>query len=182
MDEKSISNRMQKTVDSLKKDLVKIRTGVASAAMLDSITVDYYGAPTPINHVANVTVPEARTISIQPFEKGMMEDIEKAISKSDLGLPTQNDGNVIRLNLPVLTTERRKELAKKVRSVGEDAKIGIRNIRRDENEHLKRAAKAAGESEDDIKYDKEKIQTITDKYIGILEALVSEKEKDMMDI
>ena len=138
MDESLVAERMQKTIDALKKDLAKIRTGVASPSMLDSITIDYYGAATPISHVANVTVPEPRTILIQPFDKSQMEDIERAISKSDLGLPTQNDGNVIRINLPILTTERRKELAKKVRGVGEDGKIGVRNIRRDENERAKK--------------------------------------------
>ncbi len=182
MDQKAIESRMQKTVDSLKKDLAKIRTGVATPAMLESVMVDYYGVPTPINHVANVSVPEPRTLSIQPFEKGMIDAIERAISSSDLGLPPQNDGVTIRLNLPILTTERRKELAKKVRGVGEEAKVGIRNIRRDENDSLKKQAKETGESEDELKHEKDIIQNLTDKYIGFLDKLVQEKEKDIMDI
>ncbi|MFC1585101.1 ribosome recycling factor [Fibrobacterota bacterium] len=182
MDENAINARMQKTLDSLKKALTKIRTGVATPAMLDNIMVDYYGTMTPINHAANVTIPEPRCLLIQPFEKNMLEVIEKAIHSSDLGLPPNNDGKSIRLTLPVLTTERREELAKKVRGTGEDAKIGIRNIRRDENENLKAEAKKESHSEDVTKNLKDKIQSLTDDYIKRIDDIVAEKEKDIMNV
>jgi len=182
MDENIIRNRMQKTLDSLKKELAKIRTGVATPAMLDNIRVDYYGTMTPINHIANVTVPEPRSLLIQPFEKKMLEPIEKAIHASDLGLPPNNDGKAIRLTLPVLTTERREELAKKVRATGEEGKIGIRNIRRDENDNLKKVTKKESQSEDTIKQLKDRVQEITDEHINKVDEIVAEKEKDMMEV
>jgi ribosome recycling factor len=182
MDEQAVRSRMQKTLDSLRKNLVKIRTGTATPAMLDNILVDYYGTMTPINHVANVTIPEPRSLLIQPFEKKMLEAVEKAIHTSELGLPPNNDGKSIRLSLPVLTTERREELAKKVRSIGEENKIGIRNIRRDENENLKKLAKDKSQSEDDIKHLKDKIQKLTDEYIKKVDEIVAEKEKDIMAV
>jgi ribosome recycling factor len=180
MNENAIRDRMQKTVEATKKDLARIRTGVASPSMLEDIRVDYYGTPTSITHVSSVTVPEPRTLNIQPFEKQMLAVIEKAIQISDLGLPTQNDGKVIRLSLPVLTTERRQEIAKKVRSVGEEGKIGIRNIRKDENNNLKKLSET--ESEDKIKSYRGRIQELTDKYINILTQIIEEKEKDIMNV
>ncbi len=180
MDENAVKIRMEKTIESLKKDLTKIRTGIATPAMLDNIMVDYYGSPTSINHIATVTVPEPRTLAIQPFERNMLTTIEKAIQLSDLGLPPNNDGKMIRLTLPILTTERRQELAKKVRSVGENAKVGVRNIRRDENNNLKKLSKE--ESEDTIQLYKEEIQELTDKYIKIVDEVIDQKEKDIMNV
>jgi ribosome recycling factor len=182
MDENSIRSRMQKTIDSLKKDLAKIRTGTATPAMLDHVMVDYYGTMSAVSHVASVSVPEPRTLCIQPFEKSMLDPIDKALQASDLGLPPENDGRVIRLKLPMLTTERRAELAKKVRAVGEDAKIGARNIRRDENDDLKKAAKEKSESEDNIKHFKDQIQSITDEFIKNIDELVVKKEEDIMKV
>ena len=182
MDENNVHSRMLKTVDSLKKDLAKIRTGTATPAMLDHIMVEYYGTMTPVNHISSVTVPEPRTLCVQPFEKSMLSPIEKAIQASDLGLPPNNDGHAIRLTLPVLTTERREDLAKKVRAAGENAKIGIRNIRRDENDNIKESAKDKSESEDTIKTNKDLIQSLTDEYIKKLDVIVAEKEKDIMNV
>ena len=173
---------MEKTVDALRKELVKIRTGIATPAMLDNITVDYYGTPTPIKHIANITVPEPRTLSIHPFEKKMLSAIDKAIQLSELGLPPNNDGESIRINLPMLTTERRKDLAKQVRSVGEEAKVGIRNIRRDENDEIKKQGKLEAHSEDETKGLLNKVQIVTDEYIVKLEKVISEKETDIMHV
>ena len=182
MDTQDIGIRMEKSVEALIRDLAKIRTGVATPSMLDNVKVDYYGTPTPISHVANVTVPEPRTISIQPFEKNMLGAIDKAILMSDLGMTPANDGNQIKLNLPILTTERRLDLAKKVRAVGEEGKISVRNIRRDENENLKKEAKENSQSEDEVKHLKALIQEITDKYIAQLDVLIHEKEKDITEV
>jgi len=182
MDEKNVRNRMEKTLDALKKTLTKIRTGVATPAMLDNITVDYYGTATPINHVASVTVPEPRVLYIKPFEKKMLDAIEKAIHMSDLGLPPNNDGDAIRLNMPVLTTERREEMAKKVRAAGEEGKIGLRNIRRDENENIKQTAKELSKSEDQIKIDKEIVQSITNEFVQLVDEIIIAKEKNIMDV
>jgi ribosome recycling factor len=182
MDTAAVQARMEKTVESLKKDLAKIRTGVASPAMLDGVYVDYYGTPTPISHVGSISVPEPRVLAIQPFEKNMLEAIEKAILMSDLGLNPSNDGAIIRLSLPILTTERRKELAKKVRGVGEDAKVGVRNIRRDENDSIKKQGKEESLSEDDIKGQMSEVQDITDSYIKKLEEIVADKEKDILEV
>ncbi len=184
MDVEQVKIRMEKSIDSLIRDLAKIRTGVATPAMLDNVKVDYYGTPTPISHLANITVPEPRAILIQPFEKAMLGPIDKAILMSDLGLNPANDGNTIRLSLPILTTERRKELAKKARAVGEEGKISVRNIRRDENEHLKKEAKndASTLSEDQINDLKEEIQKITDQYIAKLDVIIQDKEKDITEV
>lgn len=182
MDPDAIKQRMQKSVDALVRDLARIRTGVASPAMLDSVKVDYYGTPTPVTHVATVTVPEPRTLSIQPFEPNLLEAIDKALLASDLGITPQNDGKVLRLTLPILTSERRQELAKKVRAVGEEAKISVRNIRRDENEHLKKEAKDEGLSEDDLKEFLKEIQDLTDSFIHKMDAIISDKEKDITSV
>ncbi len=180
MDKEAIRKRMQKTIDSLDKDLAKIRTGMATPAMLDDVMVDYYGTPTSINHMASVTVPEPRILAIQPFEKNMLSAVEKAIQTSELGLPPNNDGTIIRLTMPILTGERREELAKKAKSVGENAKVGIRNIRRDENAELKSLEKK--ESEDMIQQYKDEIQTITDNFIKKVDETVSAKENDIMQV
>lgn len=182
LDDKSLEARMQKSVDALRKDLTKIRTGLASPAMLDNVFVDYYGTRTPIPQVGAVSVPEPRTIAIKPWEKGMMQAIEKAIQMSDLGINPLNDGTYIRLVLPVLTEDRRKDLAKLARKIGEETKVAVRNIRRDENDTLKKDAKDAGLSEDDLKGELERVQKITDKYTAIVDQVIAEKEKDIMTV
>lgn len=182
LDEKSLDARMQKSVEALRKDLAKIRTGLASPAMLDNVFVDYYGTRTPLPQVGAVTVPEPRTLAIKPWEKGLMQAIEKAIQMSDLGINPVNDGTYIRLNLPVLTEDRRKDLAKTARRIGEETKVAVRNIRRDENEALKKSAKDAGLSEDALKGELDKIQKVTDKYIVVVDQVIAEKEKDIMTV
>lgn len=182
MDKDKIHSRMQKTIESTIKDLAKIRTGIATPTMLDHITVDYYGTPTQINHVASITVPEPRCLVIQPFEKKMLGDIEKAIIASNLGLAPNNDGNIIRLNLPILTSERRKELAKQVRKIGEEGKISVRNIRRDENDVLKKDSKNSKMSEDETKDLLGEIQIITDDYISQIEKIIADKEADILEV
>jgi ribosome recycling factor len=182
LDEKSIKERMQKTVDSARRDLAKIRTGTASPAILDNVFVDYYGTKTPISQVAAITVPEPRCLAIKPWDKGMMQPVEKAILTSNIGINPVNDGTYIRLNMPVLTGERRKELAKMAKSIGEDAKVAIRNIRRDENEGLKKTLTGAGHSEDELKGWMDKVQVLTDKYIAEVDKVISEKEKDILTV
>ena len=182
LDDKSLEARMQKSVDALRKDLTKIRTGLASPAMLDNVFVDYYGTRTPIPQVAALSVPEPRTIAIKPWEKGMMQAIEKAIQMSDLGINPVNDGTYIRLVLPILTEDRRKDLAKLARKIGEETKVAVRNIRRDENDTLKKDAKDAGLSEDDLKGELERVQKITDKYTTVVDQVIAEKEKDIMTV
>jgi ribosome recycling factor len=182
LDEKSLDARMQKSVEALRKDLTKIRTGIASPAMLDNVFVDYYGTRTPIPQVGAVSVPEPRILAIKPWEKGMMQAIEKAIQTSDLGINPVNDGVYIRLALPVLTEDRRKDLAKTARKVGEETKVAIRNIRRDENDALKKTAKDAGLSEDGLKDELEIVQKVTDKYVAVIDQVIAEKEKDIMTV
>ncbi|MCD6025451.1 MAG: frr [Fibrobacteria bacterium] len=182
VDEPSLEARMQKSIDTLRKDFTKLRTGIASPAMLDNVFVDYYGTRTPLPQVAAISIPEPRTLAIKPWEKGLMQAIEKAIQVSDLGINPVNDGTYIRLNLPVLTGDRRKELAKTARKDGEEAKVAIRNIRREENDHLKKVTKDSGASEDDLKGYLDQVQKITDKYTAIIDQLVAEKEKDIMTV
>ncbi len=174
--------KMELSIESLKKAFQKIRTGRATPDLLDGVMVDYYGAPSAINAVANVSIPEARMVVIQPWEKNIIGDIEKAILASDLGLAPQNDGNVIRLNIPALTEERRKELAKNAKSAGEDAKVSIRNARRDGNDKLKKAEKAKEISEDILKDEMAEIQTVTDTFVKQIDALVVVKEKEIMSV
>jgi ribosome recycling factor len=182
LDEKNLEARMQKSVDSLRKDLTKIRTGLASPAMLDNVYVDYYGTRTPIPQVAAVSVPEPRTLAIKPWEKGLMQAIEKAIQASELGINPVNDGTYIRLVLPVLTEDRRKDLAKMARKIGEETKVAVRNIRRDENDALKKSAKDEGLSEDGLKDELDKVQKITDKYTAAVDQVIADKEKDIMTV
>jgi ribosome recycling factor len=182
LDAKSIEGRMQKSVDTLRKDLARVRTGLASPAMLDNVLVDYYGTKTPLPQVAAVSVPEPRSLAIKPWEKGMMQAVEKAILASDLGITPQNDGTYIRLNLPILTADRRKDLAKSVRKIGEEAKVAVRNIRRDENEHLKKSAKDANMSEDELKDELEQVQELTDKYVAVIDQILADKEKDILTV
>jgi ribosome recycling factor len=182
LDEKSIKERMQKTVESARRDLAKIRTGIASPAILDNVYVDYYGTKTPISQAAAITVPEPRSLAIKPWDKGLMQAIEKAILASEIGITPVNDGTFIRLNMPVLTGERRKELAKLAKKIGEEGKVAIRNIRRDENEHLKKASKDAGTSEDELKAEMDKVQILTDKFIAEVDKVIAEKEKDILTV
>lgn len=182
LDEKSLEVRMQKSVDTLRKDLAKVRTGLASPAMLDNVFVDYYGVKTPLPQVAAITVPEPRTLAVKPWEKKLMQAIEKAIQASDLGIMPMNDGTYIRLTLPILTSDRRKELARTAGKIGEEAKVAVRNIRRDENEHVKKAAKDARTSEDDLKHQLDKVQHLTDKYIAIIDEILAGKEKDILTV
>ena len=179
---KDAEKRMGKSIDALRTDLGKIRTGRAHAGLLDHINVDYYGTPTPINQVASVTVSDARTLLVSPWEKNMVQPVEKAILESDLGLNPATAGQSIRIPLPPLTEERRKELAKLVRSEGENTKIAIRNIRRDGNHHCKELLKKKEISEDDDKRAEDLIQKLTDRFVAEVDKLVAEKEKDIMEI
>ena len=172
---------MQKGIAHLEAELVKIRAGKASPAMLDGIHVDYYGAPTPINQVANVTILDARTVSIQPWEKNMLAPIERSIMAANIGITPQNDGNQIRLFMPPLTEERRKELFKKASAEGEQSKVAIRNIRRDAIEQVKKLQKD-GLSEDEAKDAETSIQELTDKYIVLVAKHLAAKEKEMMSV
>lgn len=175
------SSQMKKAIDHLESELVKIRAGKANAQMLDGINVEYYGTPTPLSQVANITTPDARTIALQPWEKNMMGPIEKAIMASNIGLNPQNDGTFIRLFLPPLTEERRKELVKRVNNEGEQAKVAVRSIRRDQIEQVKKLQKD-GLSEDVAKDTEGRIQGITDKHIAIVDQHCKDKEKEIMTI
>ncbi|NRG34089.1 ribosome recycling factor, partial [Niallia circulans] len=170
-------DRMDKAIQSYSRELASIRAGRANASLLDRITVDYYGAPTPVNQLAGISVPEARLLVIQPYDKTVLGDIEKAILKSDIGLNPSNDGSVIRLSIPMLTEERRKELVKNVKKESEEAKIAIRNIRRDGNDDLKKLEKNGEITEDDLRGYNDDIQKLTDEYINKVDALTKEKEK-----
>lgn len=174
--------RMKKTVETLRHDLTKIRTGRANASLLDHVQVDYYGNPTPLSQVANITASDSRTITVTPWEKSMIAVIEKAILTADLGLNPATAGAAIRVPMPPLTEERRKELIRVVRAEGEQARVAVRNIRRDANNHLKDCVKDKLISEDDERRSNEVIQKLTDKYVAEVDAALSEKEKDLMEI
>ena len=172
---------MQKGINHLETELIKIRAGKANPQMLDGLTIDYYGSPTPMNQVANVSVMDARTLTIQPWEKNMLQPIERAIIAANLGVTPQNDGNIIRLFMPPLTEERRKEFVKRANTEGEHSKVAIRNIRRDAIEHIKKLQKE-GLSEDLTKDAEKKIQEMTDKYIALVDKHLSTKEKEIMSV
>ncbi len=172
---------MQKSIEFLEKELTKIRAGKASPNMLSSVMVDYYGSITPLNQVANVGTMDARTLTIQPWEKAMLEPIERAIINSNLGLNPQNNGDMILINIPQLTEERRKDLVKQTRSEGEDAKVGIRNARKEGNDEAKRLEKE-GLAEDRAKNLEDQIQKLTDRYTAIIDDLLVRKEEDIMTI
>ena len=174
-------SKMTKTLESLEKELSTVRAGRANPHILDKITVDYYGAPTPLQQVANVTVPEARMIQIQPWEASLIKEIQKAILSSDLGLNPNTDGKIIRLVLPELTEERRKELVKDVKKKGEAAKVAVRNLRRDANDAYKKLAKQ-DVSEDEIKELEDKIQKLTDKFVKNIDKAVEEKSKEILTV
>lgn len=179
---KKLTERMDKTIDVLKKDLAGMRTGRASLSILDGITVDNFGAPSPISHVATLGIPESRLITIQPWDPKFISEIEKAIQKSDLGLNPNNDGKVIRVAIPPLTEERRKEIVKLVHKRGEEAKISIRSVRRDGNEEMKKLEKAQHLSEDETKRSIDEIQKNTDSHIKMIDEIVSHKETELMEV
>ena len=179
---KLYEDKMEKSLDVLLDEYASIRAGRANPHVLDRLRIDYYGTPTPIQQVGNVTVPEARMIVIQPWEKSLLKEIEKAILVSDLGINPTNDGNVIRLVFPELTEERRKDLAKDVKKKGEGAKVAIRNIRRDAMDSIKKMEKAGDISEDDLKQGDEKIQKITDKMIEKVDKAIETKTKEIMTV
>lgn len=179
---KNAEQKMNKSVDSLKADLAKVRTGRAHTGILDHIQVDYYGSPTQISQVANVTLLDARTISVQPWEKKMVNVIEKAIRDSDLGLNPSSVGDIIRVPTPPLTEERRKEMVKLVKTEGEDAKVAVRNIRRDANEALKKMVKDKACSEDEERRAQDDIQKLTDRFVQQIDKLLTEKEKEVMTV
>ena len=184
MDERiqKYEEKMKKTLTNLESELATIRAGRANPHILDKLTVDYYGAPTPLQQVANVTVPEARMIQIQPWESSLIKGIEKAILVSDLGLNPSNDGKVIRLVFPELTEERRKELVKDIKKKGEAAKVAVRNVRRDANDTLKKMEKSTDITEDERKEGEEKIQKMTDKYVAKIDKSVENKSKEIMTV
>ncbi|MFK2825025.1 ribosome recycling factor [Bacillus sp. B190/17] len=177
-----LKEKMTKAIQAYTRELASIRAGRANASLLDRVTVDYYGAPTPINQLASVSVPEARLLVIQPYDKTVMSDIEKAILKSDLGLTPSNDGSVIRLAFPALTEERRKELVKLVKKEGEEAKVAIRNVRRDANEGLKKLEKSGDITEDELRGLTEDVQKHTDDFISKIDGISKDKEKEIMEV
>lgn len=174
--------RMEKALVALDRDFGKLRTGRATTALVDSIKVDYYGTPTPVSQMSSVSVPDSRTLAIQPWDKGGMALIEKAILKSDLGLTPVNDGKVIRISIPPLTEERRKDLSKVAKKYSEDGKVALRNIRRDANEGLKKLEKDKVLTEDDLKKATEEVQKLTDKFVVLVDKKLQAKEKEIMDI
>ncbi|WP_017727342.1 ribosome recycling factor [Halalkalibacterium ligniniphilum] len=174
--------RMQKALEALSRELAKLRAGRANPALLDRITVEYYGAETPLNQLATITVPEARLLVIQPFDKSSIADVERAIQKSDLGLTPSNDGTVIRISIPPLTEERRRDLTKLVKKAAEDAKVAIRNIRRDANDELKKLQKDGEMTEDDLRRETDEVQKLTDKFIVQVDETAEKKEKEIMEV
>jgi ribosome recycling factor len=179
---KEAKGGMVKAVDSLKKELTKVRTGRASVSLLDDVRIDYYGTPTPLSQVGTLAVPEPRLITIQPWEKPLIPEIEKAIMKADLGLNPASDGNIVRIAIPALTEDRRKEMAKLAKSIGENSKIAIRNARRDANDMLKQMEKEKDISEDDLKRGEKEVQDLTDSYVKQIDDVVAAKEKEVMEI
>ncbi len=177
-----VEHKMERSLDALRRDLSRIRTGRASLALLDGIRIDYYGAPTPLNQVATLAVPESRLITIQPWDKSQLVTIEKAIQSSDLGLMPTNDGALIRLAIPALTAERRKDLVKQVKKMGEESKIALRNVRRDGNETLKSFEKDKLVSEDDMRRGQEQVQKITDRFIAGVDDILQTKEHEVMEV
>ncbi len=178
---KNAEDRMDKAITAMKRDLTTLRAGKANPALLDRIQVEYYGAPTPLNQVANINTPDSRTLMIQPWDKTLIGAVEKAILKSDLGLNPSNDGSAIRISIPPLTEERRAELVKTSKKFGEEAKVAIRNIRRDANDSIKKLEKSAI-SEDESRGHQEDIQKATDKFIAEVDKVLAAKEKEIMEV
>ncbi len=175
------NNKMGKAIAAFQRDLARVRTGRASAALLDGINVDYYGTSMPLNQVASVAIPESRLLTIQPWDGKILGDIEKAILKSDLGLTPANDGKIIRVNIPPLTEERRKELVRLVKKMAEECRVAIRNIRRDAIERLKARKKDKEISEDELFRSQDDVQKVTDKHIKEIEGIIAEKEKEILE-
>ena len=179
---KDTKSRMQKSIDNLSRELANISAGRANSNLLNGVTVDYYGAPTPVQQLASINVPEARLLVISPYDKSSVADIEKAIIAANLGVNPTSDGEVIRISVPALTEERRKELVKEVKKIGEDAKVSIRNIRRDINDQLKKDEKNGDITEDDLRSQTDYVQKATDNSIKEIDQLVADKEKDIMSV
>ena len=179
---KDVDHRMQMSVEHVKHEFSGLRTGRASVTLVEGLKVDYYGVPTPLNQVANINIPEPRLIAIQPWEKKLISDIEKAILTADLGLNPTNDGSMIRIPIPPLTDERRKEIIRHVHKLAEEGRVGIRNVRRDANDHLKKAEKEGEISEDNSKRAVSNVQEMTDKYIKEIDELVKSKETEIMTV
>ena len=176
-----IESKMEKTVNSLKEEYKAIRTGRANASIFDKVRVDYYGTPSPLNQVGTISIPEARSVVISPFDKSLISAIEKAIQKAELGLNPSNDGKVIRITIPPLTADRRKELDKQAKSTADNYRTIIRNLRRDGNDDLKKQQKAGEITEDELKTETDKLQKLTDKYIEEINKVYDAKEKEIMD-
>ncbi|EDL63019.1 ribosome recycling factor [Bacillus sp. SG-1] len=174
--------RMTKAIQTFTRELASIRAGRANASLLDKITVDYYGAPTPVNQLAGISVPEARMLVIQPYDKSALGDIEKAIMKSDLGITPSSDGNILRIVIPQLTEERRKDLVKLVKKESEDAKVAIRNIRRDANDEFKKLEKNGDITEDDLRGYSDDVQKLTDDHINQIDSIAKDKEKEILEV
>ncbi|MGF2615679.1 ribosome recycling factor [Rossellomorea vietnamensis] len=174
--------RMSKAIQTFTRELASIRAGRANASLLDKITVEYYGAPTPVNQLAGISVPEARMLVIQPYDKSALGDIEKAILKSDLGITPSSDGNILRIVIPQLTEERRKDLVKLVKKEAEDAKVAIRNIRRDANDDLKKLEKNGEITEDDLRGYSDDVQKLTDDHITQIDSIAKDKEKEILEV
>lgn len=179
---KKAEDKMNKALELLKKEFASIRTGRASLGILDGITVEYYGSPTPLNQVANLSIPEPRMIVIQPWEPKMLAEIEKAILKSDIGLTPTNDGKIIRLSIPPLTEERRQQIVKQAKKLAEDARVAVRNVRREVNEEIKKKAKDSHLSEDETKKMQDEIQKATDNTIKKIDDLLAHKEKEILTV
>ncbi len=179
---KKAGDRMNKAVEHLAIEFNKVRTGKASTGLLEGIKVDYYGTPTPLAQVASINTPDSHTIAIQPWDKSMLAVIEKTILNANLGLNPSSDGNLVRVPIPPLNEERRKELVKMVKKLSEDARVAVRNVRRDEIEHLKKSEKEEHISEDDRKHAEKEIQTLTDKHIKEIDTLLAKKEKEIMEV
>lgn len=177
-----LKDKMSKTMSILKEELNTVRAGRANAALLDQISVEYYGTPTPLKNLANISVPDPRTLLIAPFDPKVLHDVEKAINMSSIGINPSNDGKNIRLVMPQVTEERRKELTKVIKKMGEDAKVAVRNQRRDANDHLKKAEKSGEMTEDDLKTDLDEVQKLTDKCMKDIDVIVTEKEKELMEL
>jgi len=173
---------MDKTVEALRREYQKVRTGRANTGLLDDIRIDYYGTPSPLSQVATLSVPEPRTITLQPWETKMISVIEKAIMNANLGLTPANDGKVIRLNLPALTEERRKDIVKQLKKLAEEAKVAARNIRREANDELKKLEKNKNISEDDLKRAEKEVQDVTNSFIAKIDEVLAHKEKDVMEV
>jgi len=179
---KNMGVHMDKTIDALRKEYQKVRTGRASTSLLDEIRVDYYGTLTPLNQLATLAVPEPRTITLQPWEAKVIPVIEKAILNANLGLTPSNDGRVIRLNLPPLTEERRKDIVKQLKKMAEDAKVAARNIRRDSNDELKKLEKDKKITEDDLKRAEKEVQDVTNAHVAKIDEILAHKEKEVMEV